>query len=93
MDDAIGELVKTLRETGQDKNTLIVFQSDNGGAGNGGNALRGQKSTMWEGGLRVPFVAWWPGQTSAGVVTDEFLTTLELAWTLPRSAAPNRRPT
>jgi arylsulfatase A-like enzyme len=79
MDAAIGELLNTLRETGQDKNTLIVFQSDNGGSGNGGNApLRGQKSTMWEGGLRVPFVAWWPGKLPAGVVTDEFLTALEL---------------
>jgi arylsulfatase A-like enzyme len=79
MDAAIGELVKTLREIGQDKNTLIVFQSDNGGSGNGGNPpLRGQKSTMWEGGLRVPFIAWWPGKLPAGVVTDEFLTSLEL---------------
>jgi arylsulfatase A-like enzyme len=79
MDAAIGELVNTLRETGQDKNTLIIFQSDNGGSGNGGNApLRGQKSTMWEGGLRVPFIAWWPGKLPAGVVTDEFLTALEL---------------
>jgi arylsulfatase A-like enzyme len=79
MDAAIGELLNTLRETGQDKNTLIMFQSDNGGSGNGGNPpLRGQKSTMWEGGLRVPFIAWWPGKLPAGVVTDEFLTTLEL---------------
>jgi arylsulfatase A-like enzyme len=79
MDAAIGELLSTLRETGQDKNTLIIFQSDNGGSGNGGNApLRGQKSTMWEGGLRVPFIAWWPGKLPAGVVTDEFLTALEL---------------
>jgi len=59
-----GELWNTLRETGQDKNTLIIFQSDNGGSGNGGNApLKGQKSTMWEGGLRVPFIAWWPGKS------------------------------
>jgi arylsulfatase A-like enzyme len=83
MDAAIGELVAALRESGQDRNTLILFQSDNGGSGNGGNApLRGQKSTMWEGGLRVPFIAWWPGQLPAGVVTDEFLTALELLPTL-----------
>ena len=79
MDAAIGEVMKTLRETGQDKNTVVIFHSDNGGSGNGGNApLRGQKSTMWEGGLRVPFIAWWPGKLPAGVVTDEFLTSLEL---------------
>ena len=79
MDAAIGEVMKTLRATGQDRNTLVIFHSDNGGSGNGGNApLRGQKSTMWEGGLRVPFIAWWPGKLPAGVVTDEFLTSLEL---------------
>jgi arylsulfatase A-like enzyme len=78
MDDAIGEVMKLLAEMGQEKNTLVLFLSDNGGSGNGGNApLRGQKSTMWEGGLRVPFIAWWPGTLPAGVVTDEFLTSLE----------------
>jgi arylsulfatase A-like enzyme len=83
MDAAIGELLQTLRETGQDQNTLILFHSDNGGSGNGGNApLKGQKSTMWEGGLRVPFIAWWPGKLPAGVVTDEFLTALEIMPTM-----------
>ena len=83
MDDAIGEVLRTLQEIGQEKNTLVLFLSDNGGSGNGGNApLRGQKSTMWEGGLRVPFLAWWPGRLPAGVVTDEFLTSLEIFPTL-----------
>jgi len=82
-DDAIGEVIRTLQEIGQEKNTLVLFLSDNGGSGNGGNApLRGQKSTMWEGGLRVPFVAWWPSRLPAGVVTDEFLTSLEIFPTL-----------
>lgn len=79
MDEAIGDIVAQLEKSGQAKNTLIIFHSDNGGAGNGGNApLKGQKSTMWEGGLRVPFIAWWPGKLPAGKVTDEFLTALEL---------------
>jgi arylsulfatase A-like enzyme len=79
MEEAIGELVAQIEKSGQAKNTLIIFLSDNGGSGNGGNApLKGQKSTMWEGGLRVPFVAWWPGKLPAGRVTDEFLTSLEL---------------
>jgi arylsulfatase A-like enzyme len=83
MDAAIGRVIETLREIGQDKNTLVIFQSDNGGSGNGGNTpLRGQKSTMWEGGLRVPFIAWWPGRLPAGRVTDEFLTSLEILPTL-----------
>lgn len=91
MDEAIGEVRKALTELGQDKNTLILFLSDNGGSGNGGNApLRGAKSTMWEGGLRVPFIAWWPGKLPAGKVTDEFLTSLEILPTL--SAATGAAP-
>jgi arylsulfatase A-like enzyme len=79
MDEAIGALLEELQRQGADRNTLVIFMSDNGGSGNGGNApLRGQKSTMWEGGLRVPFVARWPGVLPAGRVTDEFLTALEL---------------
>jgi arylsulfatase A-like enzyme len=78
MDDAIGELMALLKERHIDDNTLVLFISDNGGSGNGGNApLKGSKSTMWEGGLRVPFIARWPGKLPAGKVTDEFLTSLE----------------
>jgi arylsulfatase A-like enzyme len=79
MDEAIGEIDETLRELKLQDNTLVLFLSDNGGSGNGGNQpLRGSKSSLWEGGLRVPFVARWPGRIPAGVVRDEFLTTLEL---------------
>lgn len=83
MDEAIGEVLALVRELGQHENTLTIFQSDNGGSGNGGNApLRGTKSTMWEGGLRVPFIAHWPGKLPAGYVTDEWLSSLELFPTL-----------
>ncbi|MEQ1858510.1 MAG: sulfatase-like hydrolase/transferase [Chthoniobacteraceae bacterium] len=85
MDEAIGAMLDELKARGLERDTLIVFHSDNGGSGNGGNApLRGSKGTMWEGGLRVPFVAWWPGRLPAGRVSDEFLTGLEL---LPTFAA------
>jgi arylsulfatase A-like enzyme len=78
MDDAIGELLALLKERKIEENTLVIFISDNGGSGNGGNApLKGSKSMMWEGGLRVPFLARWPGKLPAGKVTDEFLTSLE----------------
>ena len=91
MDDAIGAILKLLDQSKQADQTLIIFQSDNGGSGNGGNApLRGNKSTLWEGGLRVPFVARWPGRIPAGRVSDEFLTTLELLPTL--AAAAGMRP-
>ena len=83
MDEAIGELINALSKLGLEKNTLVMFLSDNGGSGNGGNApLKGAKSTMWEGGLRVPFIAWWPGHFPAGKVTNEFLTSLELLPTI-----------
>ncbi|MCW0219829.1 MAG: sulfatase-like hydrolase/transferase, partial [Prosthecobacter sp.] len=83
MDEAIGAVMDAVEKAGQTENTIFLFMSDNGGSGNGGNApLKGNKSTMWEGGLRVPFIARWPGKLPAGKVTDEFLTSLELVPTL-----------
>ncbi|OQW96225.1 MAG: hypothetical protein BWK77_05795 [Verrucomicrobia bacterium A1] len=86
MDAAIGAVTKAIEDAGQIDNTLILFLSDNGGeggGGNGGNApLRGRKGTMYEGGLRVPFLASWPGRLPEGRVTDEFLTSLEIFPTL-----------
>lgn len=83
MDEAIGALMEAVEKAGQRDNTLVIFMSDNGGSGNGGNApLKGSKSTMWEGGLRVPFIARWPEKLPAGKVSDEFLTALELVPTL-----------
>ncbi len=83
MDEEIGKLLKVVDEAGQKENTIVLFLSDNGGSGNGGNApLKGAKSSMWEGGLRVPFVMRWPGRVPAGKVTDEFLTSLEILPTL-----------
>lgn len=83
MDEAIGALLRQIEQRGETENTLILFMSDNGGSGNGDNLpLKGRKGQMWEGGLRVPFVARWPGKIPAGTVTDEFLTALELYPTL-----------
>lgn len=83
MDAAIGRVLKTLDDAGQTENTIVLFLSDNGGSGNGGNApLRGAKGTMFEGGLRVPFLFRWPGKVPAGKVTDEFLTSLEIMPTI-----------
>jgi arylsulfatase A-like enzyme len=91
MDHAIGEILHRIDQQKQTENTLVIFLSDNGGSGNGGNPpLRGAKSTMWEGGLRVPFIARWPGRLPAGKVTDEFLTSLELLPTI--AAATGAKP-
>ena len=91
MDEAIGELMAELKQRGIDDRTLVLFLSDNGGSGNGGNApLRGQKGTMWEGGLRVPFVARWPARLPRGQVTGELLTSLELFPTILAAAGAPR---
>ena len=87
MDEAIGAVMDSIDKAGQKDNTIFLFMSDNGGSGNSGNApLKGSKSTMWEGGLRVPFIARWPGKLPAGKVTNEFLTALELVPTLLAAA-------
>lgn len=75
LDDTVGEILRLVR----DQDTLVLFSSDNGGAGAGSSngPLRGGKATMWEGGIRVPLVARWPGRLPAGVVNDEFVSSLE----------------
>jgi arylsulfatase A-like enzyme len=85
MDEWIGKLRGALEETGEADNTLIFFTSDNGGASEARNRpLRGKKSTLFEGGVRVPAIAWMPGRLPAGTTRDDFLTTFEL---LPTFAA------
>lgn len=83
MDAAIGELLDELDRSGRAENTIVIFLSDNGGGGAADNTpLRGGKSRMFEGGLRVPCIVRWPGKIPAGTVSDEFLTSLEIYPTL-----------
>jgi len=87
MDDAIGKILSTLDELKLADNTLVIFFSDNGGSGPAENRpLRGKKGQMYEGGLRVPFLARWPKQIPAGQVSDQFLTSLEIFPTLCAAA-------
>lgn len=79
LDQYVGQVMATLKASGLDKNTLVLFSSDNGphvegGAdpaffGSGGG-LRGVKRDLYEGGIRVPFVARWPGVIKAGIRND-----------------------
>lgn len=79
MDDMVGRLLATLDELQLTERTIVLFSSDNGGAGPARNEpLQGHKSSLWEGGLRVPLLVRYPGKLPAGRVCDEFLTTLEL---------------
>jgi arylsulfatase A-like enzyme len=74
LDAGIGTVLTTLRDTGIERDTLVVFLSDNGGATReltSSNApLRGEKGQLYEGGIRVPFILRWPAQLPAGRVVD-----------------------
>ena len=76
IDDGVGKIMDTLIELGLDKNTVVVFTSDNGPwltfGSNGGSAglLRAGKGTTYEGGMRVPGLFWGPGTIKPGVVYD-----------------------
>jgi uncharacterized sulfatase len=71
LDWSTGEILAALERLGLDKNTLVIFTSDNGPYQGGTTAeLRGTKGTPWEGGYRVPFIARWPGQIPAGNISD-----------------------
>ena len=83
MDESIGKILNFLDEKKIARNTIVIFFSDNGGGGGSNNfPLRGGKSRMWEGGIRVCSVMRWPGKIPAGKVNNEFLTSLEIFPTL-----------
>ena len=84
MDHAIGEILQTIEEQNMSENTLILFLSDNGGAYQGGNndPLRGQKTQMYEGGVRAPAVITFPGRIKPGTFIDEPLHVVDLYPTL-----------
>jgi arylsulfatase A-like enzyme len=88
LDKSIGRIVAELKRHGLDKNTFVFFTSDNGGylhysglhrgeiSSNG--KLRGQKGHVFEGGHRVPAIAWWPGKIRLGLTTHETAMTMDL---------------
>ena len=81
LDESVGRILKALRDTGQEERTLIVFVSDNGaplGSGSNNTPLRGFKSTLREGGIRVPFLMQWKGTLPAGRVEHEPIIALDL---------------
>jgi arylsulfatase A-like enzyme len=73
LDDAIGRVLTALKETGLDRNTLVVFSADNGGSlphAQSNDPWRDGKQSHYDGGLRVPFMARWPGVIAAGSRSD-----------------------
>lgn len=85
MDQGIGDVMTSLKQNGQAENTLVLFTSDNGGQRNvGGNCgdNRGGKQDLYEGGIRVPFCAVWPGVIPPGSRSEAVGITMDLYPTL-----------
>ena len=98
LDETIGRVLAKLKATGQDRNTLVMFISDNGGPtmpgvtvnGSSNLPLRGSKRTTLEGGIHVPFVLSWPGRIKPGIYQQPVIQ-LDLTYTsLAAAGAPIR---
>lgn len=94
VDDSVGRVMATLRELGLDRNTVVIFTSDNGGFYNAtSNApLRANKGAYYEGGIRVPLIVSWPGVARAGHVSAEPVTSTDLYPTVLDAAGLAPRP-
>jgi len=96
MDASIGKLMALLKELHLDDNTLVIFSSDNGPPQNEGGRqpefndsngpLRGYKGQMYEGGIRVPFIARWPGRIKPSVTNNSIITFADVMPTLAKIA-------
>ena len=87
LDFSVGRVLEKLKQLGLDDNTFVIFTSDNGpwyGGSTGG--LRGMKGKTWEGGLRVPMIARWPGKIPAGVVNGSPAGTIDVLPTILKAA-------
>jgi arylsulfatase A len=101
LDWSVGQVFDVLRDLRLETNTFVIFTSDNGPwltqRTNGGvpGPLRGGKGSTWEGGVREPTVAWWPGRIAAGSACDAVAANLDLLPTLVKLAGgsvPAARP-
>jgi len=90
IDWSVGQILDALKRTGLDRNTLVIFTSDNGpwlsyGEHSGlAEPLREGKGTSWEGGVRVPFIARWPGRIPEGAVNNNPAMTIDLFPTIAK---------
>jgi arylsulfatase A-like enzyme len=91
LDAGVGRVLDALRAAGHEKNTLVIFTSDNGGERFSYNwPFRGEKLTVYEGGVRVPGIVKWPGVAGRGQVTDQPVITMD--WTATMIAAAGAKP-
>jgi arylsulfatase A len=100
LDFNVGRLVQTLRDLQLDRNTLVLFTSDNGPwspyleQGGSAGLLRGAKGSTWEGGMREPAIFWWPGTIKPGIITGigSELDLLQTFAALAGATPPSDRP-
>jgi arylsulfatase A-like enzyme len=102
MDKQVGSIMALLKELGLDSNTMVLFSSDNGATFNVGGAdtdffnsaagLRGKKQDLYEGGIREPLIARWPGKIAAGKVSDHLSVQFDLMATLSEITRVNALP-
>ena len=91
LDDGVAAVLRALDRAGMTRNTLVIFTSDNGGERFSYNwPLRGQKFSLFEGGIRVPAIVRWPGVIPVGRVTQQAAITMD--WTSTMLAAGNAKP-
>lgn len=100
MDHNVGLILKKLQELGLARDTLVIFASDNGAMQEGGHriedfnssgALQGGKRDLYEGGIRVPMIAWWPGQIEGGRSSDHLSAFWDISPTLRELAGAERQ--
>ena len=85
IDWSVGEVMRVLRETGVEKNTIVMFSSDNGPWYQGSpGKLRGRKDSTYEGGVREPFIARWPDQIPAGRTCDALASMMDILPTVTK---------
>jgi arylsulfatase A-like enzyme len=93
MDHNVGRVVETIRALGLERKTVLFFCSDNGANKNGSNApLRGAKGSLWEGGHRVPAIAYWPGTIEPGTVCHQTVLGMDLFPTMAAITAAELPP-
>ena len=98
LDDNVGRIRSTLEESGVADNTIIIFTSDNGGFINNYDGqtvtsnvpLRSGKGSLYEGGVRVPLIVYWPGTTEAGSVSEQAVVTADLYPTILQMTGQDR---
>jgi arylsulfatase A-like enzyme len=85
LDSAVGHVLAAIEKSGEEENTLVFFISDNGGPqqanGSDNTPLRGDKGSVYEGGVRVPFVAKWKGKLPAGKTFEQPVISLDITAT------------